>query len=239
MPMSMWDELEALEARVYLGLREGGLVADDVVTLACHQLEWGGEGYDSPAVAAVVERHPDSVPPAELAVLAQQILDASGFEPGLGLAPETADVLREALVIVARDLPATWTAAGPPRIRIDPNSYPVTAKVEFADGWRHGEGMQAGPPDDLAGALVTVGEHVLESVMERHFTVWPVCPEHRLGVHAVASSGGSEPGRTVPGVPAPCLSAPAGTVVWFCNGTPGGHPVASIGSLNSRRVNRN
>jgi hypothetical protein len=213
--MTMSDEYEAMYARVYLGLREGRLVADDVVTLACYLVDWSVNVCDDPAVTEVVERDPATVPPEEMAVLAQRILDSTDFEPGLDLAPEGADVLREALALAARDLPEAWTAAGPPSIHIDLDCYPVWARVLFADGWMHGEGMPAGPRDALADALVTVGEHLTESVTERYWTVWPVCPEHRLGVHAATS-------------------ARDGAAVWLCNGEPGGHAVARIGHLNSR-----
>ena len=212
--MTMWDEFDAMPDRVYLGLREGPLVADDVVVLACHLLEWWADGYDDPAVTEVIERDPATVPPAEMAVLAQRILDAMEYEPGLDLAPERANVLREALAIAARDLPDAWTAAGPPHVHIDLDSYPVGTKVLFADGWMHGDAMAAGPSDDLVGALVTIGEHLTESVTERYRTVWPVCPEHRLGVHAA-------------------VSAQDGSAVWLCNGEPGGHAVAAVGKLNS------
>ncbi len=210
-----WEEIDALYDRVYLGLREGRVDTGDVVTLACHLVEYYGEGYDDPAVTEVVERDPATVPPREMSALAQRILDATGYEPGLDLAPERADVLREALAIAAGDLPDAWVAAGPPRIDIRPDSFPVTAKVLFADGWMHGDGISAGPPDDLVGALVTVGEHLTESVTERHWAVWPLCPEHRLGVHAARS-------------------AADGSAVWLCSGEPDGHPVARIGNLNSQ-----
>jgi hypothetical protein len=70
--------VDRLCARVYLGLREGRLVADDVVELACELLDWGHGGD---AVREVVERAPGQVPPAEMVELAVRILDEAGFTP--------------------------------------------------------------------------------------------------------------------------------------------------------------
>jgi hypothetical protein len=56
-------------------------------------------------------------------------------------------------------------------------------------------------------ALVAVADDAQDALMEELWAVWPVCPVHRLGVHARHHDKAA---------------------VWWCAGDDG-HPVAAIG----------
>ncbi|MFI5680185.1 hypothetical protein [Streptomyces cellulosae] len=205
------DEYEAdteqLKRRVCLGLCEGDLDPQDVVALACELLDWF---HCTDAVLEVVERNPAEVPQAEMTDLARRILHDAGFDPGFDLAPERLETLRAALHIVARDLP-TRGIEGEPEIEILEDWFPVGAGVRLADGERLNWGGHILPNmcDDPTMALTSLAILIQESLLERTWQVWPVCPRHDLGVH------GSEREREV---------------VWWCAGD-GGHTLAPVGEL--------
>ncbi|MFJ6897038.1 hypothetical protein [Streptomyces hokutonensis] len=198
---------EQLERGVYLGLREGNLDPQRVVALACELLDWF---HCTDAILEVVERNPADVSPAEMAALARRILDDVDFDPGFDLAPERLETLRAALRVMARDLP-TRGIEGEPEIEVLEDCFPVGAGVRLADGVRLNWGGPILPNmcDDPAVALTGLAIMTQESLLERTWRVWPVCPRHDLGVH------GSERN---------------GTAVWWCAGE-GGHALASVGEL--------
>jgi hypothetical protein len=199
--------IDRLCARVYLGLREGRLVAEDVVELACALLEWGHGGQ---SVRDAVERDPGQVPPSELAGLAAGILEEAGFEPGFDLAPQRLAVLRRALRIVARDLP-TAGIDGEPYLVILEGLGSAAAGVRLADGrvLTGGAELSGLVGEDLPGAVAAMADHVQSGLLERTWKVWPQCAGHRLGVHSVERRG---------------------VALWWCSGG-GGHPVAPVGAL--------
>lgn len=199
---------EQLERGVYLGLREGDLDPQQVVALACELLDWF---HCTDAILEVVERNPADVSPAEMAALARRILDDVDFEPGFDLAPERLETLRAALRVMARDL-TTRGIEGEPEIEVLEDWFPVGAGVRLADGVRLNWGGPILPSmcDDPAVALTGLAVMTQESLLERTWRVWPVCPRHDLGVH------GSERN---------------GTAVWWCAGE-GGHVLAPVGELS-------
>lgn len=196
-----------LERRVYLGLREGNLDPQDVVALACELIDWF---HYSDAIVEVVERKPAEVSPAEMTALARHILEDVGFDPGFDLAPERLETLRAALRIVARDLP-TRGIKGEPEIEILEDWFPVGAGVRLANGERLNWGGPILPNlcDDPTMALTSLAILIQESLLEWTRQVWPVCPQHGLGVH------GSRQEREA---------------VWWCAGD-GGHILAPVGEL--------
>ncbi|SNX88609.1 hypothetical protein SAMN06272735_9080 [Streptomyces sp. TLI_55] len=200
-------DTELLERKVYLGLREGDLDAQDVVALACELLDWF---HDTDAVLEVVERNPAEVSPAEMTALARRMLDEVGFDPGFDLAPERLETLRAALRIVARDLP-TRGIEGEPEIEILEDCFPVGAGVRLAGGERLSWGGPVLPNmcDHPTMTLTSLAVLIQESLLEWTWQVWPVCPRHDLGVH------GSERD---------------GAAVWWCPGE-GGHVLAPVGEL--------
>jgi hypothetical protein len=199
---------EQLERGVYLGLREGDLDPQQVVALACELLDWF---HCTDAILEVVERNPADVSPAEMTALARRILDDVDFEPGFDLAPERLETLRAALRVMARDL-TTRGIEGEPEIEVLEDWFPVGAGVRLADGVRLNWGGPILPSmcDDPAVALTGLAVMTQESLLERTWRVWPVCPRHDLGVH------GSERN---------------GTAVWWCAGE-GGHVLAPVGELS-------
>ena len=196
-----------LERRVYLGLREDDLDPQDVVALACELLDWF---HYTDAVLEVVERNPAEVTPAQMTDLARRILDDVGFDPGFDLAPERLETLCAALRIVARDLP-TRGIEGEPEIEVLEDWFPVGAGVRLADGRQLSWGghILPGVSDDPTMALTSLAIMIQESLLERTWRVWPVCPRHGLGVHA---------------------SERDGSAVWWCAGDDG-HILAPVGEL--------
>ncbi|MFG2946188.1 hypothetical protein [Streptomyces adustus] len=200
-------DTERLTRRVCLGLREDNLDPHDVVALACELLDWC---QSTDAVLEVVERNPAEVPQAEMTALARRILDDMGFEPGFDLAPERLETLRDALRIVARDLP-TRGIEGEPQIEVLEDCYPEGAGVRLADGARLNWGGPVLPSmcDDPTTALTGLTTMIQESLLEWTWRVWPECSRHNLGVHA---------------------SIREREVVWWCAGE-GGHVLAPVGDL--------
>ncbi|MEW1828229.1 hypothetical protein [Streptomyces sp. NPDC088196] len=103
--------------------------------------------------------------------------------------------------------PAEMTA----EIEILEDWFPVGAGVRLADGERLNWGGPVLPNmcDDPTTALAGLAVLIQESLLERTWQVWPVCPRHGLGVH------GSEREREA---------------VWWCAGD-GGHVLAPVGEL--------
>ncbi len=209
-PEAVTTTIDLLCARVFLGLREDRLGAEDVVELACALMDFGHGGD---AVREAVERDPRLVSSAELAASAARILAEAAFEPGFDLVPERLDILRQALRIVARDLRSTWTE-GEPELVVTDDPVPQTPQVRLPDGRlltgsTRGTELRGSVGDDLPTAVAAMAEHVQCGLSEPTWTVWPVCAEHRLGVHAVVSHG---------------------VAVWRCVGD-GGHTLAPVGAL--------
>ncbi|MYT69634.1 MULTISPECIES: hypothetical protein [unclassified Streptomyces] len=200
-------DVEQLMRRVYLGVREDSLDPQDVVALACELLDWFRH---TDAVLEAVERNPADVSRAEMTVLARRILNDVGFDPGFELAPERLETLRAALRVVARDLP-TRGIEGEPEIEILEDWFPVGAGVRLADGVQLNWGGPILPNmcDDPVMALTSLATLIQESLLERTRQVWPVCPRHDLGAHAVEHDR---------------------EVAWSCAGD-GGHTLAPVGEL--------
>ncbi|WP_405968045.1 hypothetical protein OG613_34465 [Streptomyces sp. NBC_00015] len=136
----------------------------------------------------------------------------------------------EALTLVNHDLRALLPDRGPLRLLALPAWPQESAEdehvyVALPDGRWHGNDL---PPDAGAGpgtALAAVAEAAQDTVLECLWQVWPVCAEHRLGMHP-----GQEDGQAV----------------WRCAGGGGerepGHVQAPVGRLEesyrSRRERR-
>jgi hypothetical protein len=81
------------------------------------------------------------------------------------------------------------------------------AYVETWDGYTSSMGIYPASGADPLSALVAVADDAQEALMEALWVAWPVCPVHRLGVHAGDDKQ---------------------SAVWWCAGD-GGHAVAAIG----------
>ncbi|MFF3001111.1 hypothetical protein ACFVTC_42365 [Streptomyces sp. NPDC057950] len=173
------------------------------VAPSCELLDWLP---CTDAIGEVVERNPAEVPREQMTALARRILDDAGFDPAFDLAPERLETLRAALRVVARDLP-TRGIEGEPEIEILEDCFPAGAGVHLADGQRLNWGGPILPNmcDDPTIALTSLAILIQESLLERTWQVWPVCPRHDLGVHSVRQES-----------------------VWWCAGD-GGHTPAPVG----------
>lgn len=107
--------------------------------------------------------------------------------------------------------PAHAWIEGEPEIEIREDWIPVGAGVRLVGGERLSWGGPILPNmcDDPAVALTSLAILIQESLLERTWQVWPVCPGHDLGVH-----GSERDGRAV----------------WWCTGD-GGRTPASVGEL--------
>ncbi|MFF7964800.1 hypothetical protein ACFZC3_05485 [Streptomyces sp. NPDC007903] len=120
---------------------------------------------------------------------------------GLATRPD----LEAALDAVNRDLAATLPEAGPMGLMCTPSDdedLPDQYHAALPDGRWHGS------VTDPAGS--GIAEAAQETVLAVLWQVWPVCPEHRTGVHA--GTGADE------------------RAVWWCR-IGGGHELCEVGEL--------
>ncbi|MFJ6843361.1 hypothetical protein ACIQRE_11885 [Streptomyces griseoluteus] len=113
--------------------------------------------------------------------------------------------LAAALDAVNRDLAATLPEAGPMRLMWTPSddaNIPDQYHAALPDGRWH-DGVQ----DPDAARIAEAAQETVQAVL---WQVWPVCPEHRTGVHADA--GADEP------------------AVWWCR-VGEGHELCEVGEL--------
>jgi hypothetical protein len=201
------DTIDRLSGQVYAGLREGHVAASLLVELACELVD---RGSDAEAARDLLEQVPARMSRPRLAALARRLLAETGFDPGFDLAPERLEVLRRALRVAARDLPAAGIT-GPPRLLVLKDAFPPAAGVVLADGQRLNGCVSAPEGDDPAGAVAAVARHLHEGLMDRTRRVWPVCPRHRLGAHVLVHGP---------------------TALWWCAAPGGGHALAPVGQLS-------
>ncbi|TGN82372.1 hypothetical protein E5082_18310 [Streptomyces griseoluteus] len=113
--------------------------------------------------------------------------------------------LEAALEAVNRDLAATLPEAGPMRLMCTPSDdedIPDQFHAALPDGrWHDGVTHPAAPG---------IAEAAQETVQAVLWQVWPVCPEHRTGVHA--DTGADE------------------RAVWWCR-IGEGHELCEVGEL--------
>ncbi|MFF3499642.1 hypothetical protein [Streptomyces sp. NPDC003247] len=93
-----------------------------------------------------------------------------------------------ALDLVNRDLAALLPDAGPLRLLALPpwaeeEDTREHVYVALPDGRWHGDDLWHGSTASVTAASAEVAEAAQETVMEVLWQVWPVCAEHRLGLH--------------------------------------------------------
>jgi hypothetical protein len=115
--------------------------------------------------------------------------------------------LRAALRVVQRDLDAE--EPGPGRLRLIGTETGVFVALPDGRFWPGGAGALPDAPD-LAEAVAAVAEATQECLNEVLWKVWPLCPDHGVGMYVrAAESAGPE---------------------WAC-GLDGGHTAAAVGEL--------
>ncbi|MFI5068069.1 MAG: hypothetical protein ACHP9Z_29380 [Streptosporangiales bacterium] len=197
-------EFSRLACEVYKGLRDGTVDPEVTFDLACHLIEWAP--YSEPA-QRLAEQSMAGDDPGRLADLARQVLDSLGFEPDFEAEPRLLGQAEQALEAVRSDLRADGLD-GPDRLVVADGGYPRYLWADFRGTFAHGSGVTPADARDPVRALVAVAADMQDAVMHAMTAVWPVCPAHGLGGHARE------------------LERQA---VWWCNGGPGGHVIATIG----------
>ena len=194
---------------MYVAARAGAVDCTDAFDLAVAVLESRPSDHDATELAALsADCLPGNRP--RMAELAGALVAAVGFEPGFAEEPRWLARLEDAMGLVNRDLAATGQAHGC-RLRVH-DDKPGRSGNAYAESWDGHTGTSVGVfPDsgaDPVSAMVAVAEDAQDAVMHTLWSPWPVCPAHRLGVHARAHNGAG---------------------VWWCAGA-GGHAVAAIGA---------
>ena len=210
-------ELERCLDALYVAVRDGAAVDRQVAfdiamnELECFPLHAGARELAEASVADGDE--------ARLASAAAVFLDACGYEPGFGQAPERFARLERALDAVRSDMRATGLTGEIRLIRPDWTPNAVVETWAGDTGWTGGVFFSEAAGD--LSAHVAVAEQARQAVMESlgyqsTGAVWPACPAHGLG--------------TAP-------RARGGTAVWWCDGGDG-HVVAEIGHWPAWRQSR-
>lgn len=135
--------------------------------------------------------------------------------------------LHIALELVQGELNRTMPEAPRLQVKVVPDSewtdYHFTAYIAGPDDyWASGGGTLYGPT--MESALFSVADGVQEYLSETTWTVWPICPQHRHGVHV--RPPGTAPDWIYEG------GGWTGHPVWWCRGG-GGHDLAQIGQLDA------
>lgn len=128
--------------------------------------------------------------------------------------------LEAALATVNRDLAATLPDQ-PPLVLM---AWEEQVYVAVSDGTWHHNGLQE-PDGDALDALGPVADAAQETLADRLWLAWPMCPFHQLGTHL-------RPEGTAPDWD--WDDGWSGRLVWWCRGgTAGGdcHDLAPVGEL--------
>ncbi|MBK3633437.1 hypothetical protein JHN52_10840 [Streptomyces sp. MBT97] len=124
-----------------------------------------------------------------------------------------------ALALLNRDLAVTLPEQGPLQLVAQPSyeaGEPECVYVALASGEWHGGHLYPKAADDPAHALAIVADAAQDTVSECLWQAWPLCVEHKLGLHAREADG---------------------QLAWWCaGGTPtvgSPHIRAAVGSLDT------
>ncbi|RZU34936.1 hypothetical protein EV284_4538 [Streptomyces sp. BK022] len=120
------------------------------------------------------------------------------------LGPGSRPELPAALEAVNRDLAATLPEAGPMRLLWTPSDdedIPDQYHAALPDGRWHGY------TTDPAAGIAEAAQETVQAVL---WQVWPLCPEHRTGVHSGVGAGERD--------------------VWWCRAGEG-HELCAVGEL--------
>jgi hypothetical protein len=198
------EEFSRLASQVYQRLRDGTADPEATFDLACHLIEWAPY---SELAQRLAEQSVAGDDPGHLASLAWEVLDSLGFEPDFQAEPRLLGQAEQALEAVRSDL-RTDGLDGPARLVLADGGYPRYLWAEFRGTHGHGSGVTPADAREPVRALVAVAADMQDAVMHALAAAWPTCPAHGLGGHA------REHERQA---------------VWWCNGGPGGHVIATIG----------
>ncbi len=131
--------------------------------------------------------------------------------------------LEAALATVNRDLAATLPDQPPLVLMV----WEEQVYVAVSDGTWHHNGLQEPDDDDLA--LGPVADAAQETMADRLWLVWPMCPSHKIGTHLRPEGTAADWDWDDGG---------SGRLVWWCRGGTGGgdcHDLAPVGELGGER----
>ena len=202
-------EFDDLCRRLYRSVRDGAVDLEAALDLSAEILaansnaDWPAEVTElATAVAALAMG--GEADPALLADSARALLAGCPFEPNFEDEPGWLAAVEKALEIVRADLRTcglpdsvsllTWE--GSPNVCVDAWAANST-----------GSGIYPEAGENSLTALVMVADDTQDAVMHSIWGAWPVCREHKRGVHAQEQDGAA---------------------VWWCTGS-GGHSVAQVG----------
>ncbi|MDT0482605.1 hypothetical protein [Streptomyces doebereineriae] len=149
--------------------------------------------------------------------------------------------LEAAFAAVNRDLMATLPDQEALILMVDPPRQPLPPSgidmgqvyVALPDGRWHGNSANAcdleegdpPEPDDATTVLTAVADAAQSTIMELLWRVWPICSEHKIGMHprSAGTTGDWYQGET----------DAVGPPVWWCRGSQDGdcHDVSLVGEL--------
>ena len=200
--------LELLARTVYFAARQGMVDCTAAFDLATAKLEVSPLDADATELALLsIECAEESQP--RMAEVALSLLAKVGIGPGFTEEPGWLTCLEDAMRQVNRDAGATGTSR-PCRLRVNDDELTGDGNA-YVETWDRYTGTSGGiyPASgaDPVSALVAVADDAQDALMEALWAVWPVCPVHRLGVHAREYEQAA---------------------VWWCV-SDGGHAVAGIG----------
>jgi hypothetical protein len=204
---------DRLARAVYLAARAGSVDCTAAFDLATSKLEYYPRDPDATELALLSVECAEASQP-RMAEVALRLLATFGFEPGFTEEPGWLACLEDAMRQANRDVAATGIGC-PCRLRVhdDQPGRSGNAYVETGDGYTGTSGgIYPASGADPVSALVAVADDAQDALMEALWTAWPVCPVHRLGVHARNHEQAA---------------------VWWCAGD-GGHAVVAIGEWQGR-----
>lgn len=213
------DDYEAfgrLSSAVYIAARAGAVDCTAAFDLATSWLEDHPQDPDATELARLSVECAEASQP-RMAEVALRLLATADFYPGFKEEPGWLACLEDAMRLVNQDAAATGIRR-PCQLRVHDDEElngNGRAYVETWDGYAHpatAHGIDPQSGADHMAALVAVAEDAQDALMHALWVVWPVCPVHRLGVHA------RDHGEAA---------------VWWCTGD-GGHAVAAIGEWQGR-----
>ena len=198
---------DRLAGTVYLAARAGAVDCTAAFDLAAAKLEVSPLDPDATELALLSLECVEASQP-RMAEVALRLL-ATAWDPGFTEEPGWLVSLEDAMRLVNRDVTATGIRHPCQlRARDDQAGRRGNAYVETWDGYNSATaGIYPADGADPVSALVAVADDAQGALMEQLWAVWPVCPVHRLGVHARHHNE---------------------VAVWWCAGDEG-HPVAAIG----------
>lgn len=199
---------DRLARTVYRAARAGTVDCTAAFDLATSKQAHYPQDSDATELAELSLECEESSQP-RMAEVALRLLATVGFDPGFTDEPGWLTCLEDAMLLVNRDVAAT-SIGHPCQLRVRDDQFLTrggNAYVETWDGYTSSLGIYPASGADPLSALVAVADDAQEALMEALWVAWPVCPVHRLGVHARDHKQ---------------------SAVWWCAGD-GGHAVAAIG----------